>query len=70
MDVRTVLAIFVTIAAIAAAAAGIVLPPLGVIDNSILWFVAQALLFVATLLELPNLKILTRFMEKSPTPKK
>lgn len=70
MDARTSLAVFVTIVAMAAAAAALILPPLGVIDTSILWFVAQALLFVGTLLELPNLKIITRFMEKSPTPKK
>lgn len=69
MEIRSVLSIFVTIAAMAAAAAGLILPPLGVIDTSILWFVAQAFLFVGTLLELPNLKIITRFIEKTDSRK-
>lgn len=68
MDIRDFLAVVSVFFAVGLAIAGLILPPLGVIDTSLVWFFAQALLFAGTLLELPNIKILTN--EKDATKKK
>lgn len=67
MDIRDVLAVISVIFAMGLAIAGLILPPLGVIDTSIVWFFAQALLFAGTLLEVPNIQYL---IKERPTSKK
>lgn len=46
------MAIIAFIAAIIAGFAAMIIPPTGVIDASVLWFVAQLLVFTSTLLGL------------------
>ena len=55
MDKETVKLIMATIAFVAALIAGftaMIIPPHGIIDASVLWFVAQLLVFTSTLLGL------------------
>lgn len=50
MKVKRILAIILTISAILFGIAGFVVPPVGIINSSVLWFTAQLFVFSATLL--------------------
>ena len=50
MKTKRFLAIFLTIFAVIFAAAGFVVPPVGVINSSVLWLIAQFFIYAATLL--------------------
>lgn len=59
---RTILAVCLAVAAIGFGVAGFIVPPVGVINSSVLWFIAQMFLFSATLLgiDVEYLKILKK----------
>lgn len=50
LKLKKILAVILTISAVGFGIAGFCVPVVGVIDSSILWFVAQLLLYSATLL--------------------
>lgn len=68
MDIKSILATICVLSAIGLAIAGLIIPPTGVIDTSLIWFFAQLLVFAGTILELPNLKLIADM--KDPTTKK
>jgi len=50
IKVKKILAIILTISALGFGIAGFCVPPLGVINSSVLWLTAQIFVFAATLL--------------------
>lgn len=50
MKLKKTLAVCLAVAAIGFGVAGFCVPPVGVINSSVLWFIAQLLLYSATLL--------------------
>lgn len=54
--IKNIISIICTIAAIAIAVIAIYCPPIGIIDTSVLWFTAQLLVFVASIIGV-NFKI-------------
>lgn len=49
-NAKTFIAIFCVSAAIIIAFTALFIPPVGVIDSTVLWFIAQALLFSASII--------------------
>lgn len=47
---KTFIAVVCVIAAICIAFVALYIPPVGIIDSSVLWFIAQALLFSASII--------------------
>lgn len=49
LKIQYAVAIFLIIGSFALAIASFIVPPTGIIDTSVLWFFAQALMFAATI---------------------
>lgn len=49
-NVKIFIAIISVVAAIVIAFCALYIPPVGIIDSSVLWFIAQALLFAASII--------------------
>lgn len=60
MRLKKIISVFLVLAAVGFGIAGFVVPPTGIISNSVLWLIAQFLLYSATVLgiDIEALKIL------------
>ena len=62
--IKNIISIICTIAAVAIAVIALYCPPLGVIDTSVLWFTAQLLVLVASIIGV-NFNIADVFIKSS-----
>ena len=58
--IRKILCVLLVISAIVIAFVVLYIPPVGIIDSSVLWFIAQSLIFSASIIGI-DLKILDVF---------
>lgn len=67
--VKNIIAVVAVFAAIAIAFVALFIPPSGIIDTSVLWYIAQSLLFSAGIIGI-NFKVLDVFKSPKDTSKK